>query len=211
MVPDQTFHLSTEPPGPIAAVWTPAVIQDCCPEQITRLCKNPFSGNSCQNNASLTCRMIQKSKSVPQKGGTLMSEPKKIQTSFINWSLSILRMSCWILCLRRTLSVCFRRVVAVLPWERSHRMTVSSADPLANTFLKSTRSHMVKRNQLDIIAYNEESTDLRISESIRIMNRFINEGILTGPVCSRINPVRHQYVPQWALLLRLPNNNENMI
>lgn len=35
MVPDQAFHLSTEPPGPIAAVWTPAVIQDCCPEQMS--------------------------------------------------------------------------------------------------------------------------------------------------------------------------------
>lgn len=34
-----------------------------------------------------------------------------------------------------TLSVCLRRVVAGLPWERSHKITVSSADPLANTFL----------------------------------------------------------------------------
>lgn len=77
MVPDQTFHLSTEPPRPIAAVWTPAVIQDCCPEQITLLCKNPLSVNLCQNEALLTCHMILKSKSVPQKGGKIMSEPKK--------------------------------------------------------------------------------------------------------------------------------------
>lgn len=75
MVPDQTFHLSTEPPGPIAAVWTPAVIKDSCPEQIHN--KNPFSINLCQNKALLTCRMILKSKSVPQKGGKLMSVPKK--------------------------------------------------------------------------------------------------------------------------------------
>lgn len=79
MVPDQTFHLSTEPPGPIAAVWTPAIIQDYCPEQITHLCKNPFSVNPCENNALLTCRMILKSKSVPQRGGKLMSGPKKKQ------------------------------------------------------------------------------------------------------------------------------------
>lgn len=86
MVPDQTFHLSTEPPRPIAAVWTPAVIQDCCPEQITLLCKNPLSVNLCQNEALLTCHMILKSKSVPQKGGKIMSEPKKKkkQTSFTN-------------------------------------------------------------------------------------------------------------------------------
>lgn len=81
MVPDQTFHLSTEPPRPIAAVWTPAVIQDCCPEQITLLCKNPLSVNLCQNEALLTCHMILKSKSVPQKGGKIMSEPKKKKTN----------------------------------------------------------------------------------------------------------------------------------
>lgn len=91
-------------------------------------------------------------------------------------------------------------------------MTVSSADPLANTFLKGTRTHVVKRNQLDIIAYNEDSIDLRTSGSINIMNGSINKGILTGSVCSRINPVLHQYVPQWTLLLlQLPNNNDNAI
>lgn len=31
MVPHQTLHLTTESPGSIVAVWTPAVIQDCCP------------------------------------------------------------------------------------------------------------------------------------------------------------------------------------
>lgn len=118
----------------------------------------------------------------------------------------------WILCLRHTLSVCFRRVVAGLPWERSHRMTVSSADPLANTFLRNTRWHQVKRNQLHMITNNEESIYSRMSESIRIMDGSTNEGILTGPVCSRINPVRHQYVPHWALLLlQPPNNNDNII
>lgn len=65
---------------------------------------------------------------------------KKEQTVFINWNPWGL-----ILCLWHTLSVCFRRVVAGLPWERSHKMTVSSADPLANTFLGSTRSHVVKK------------------------------------------------------------------
>lgn len=82
MVPDQTFHLSTEPPGPMAAVWTPAVKQDCRPEQVTRLCKNLFSVNSCENKASLTCRMILKSKSVPRRGGKLMSGPKKNTNKF---------------------------------------------------------------------------------------------------------------------------------
>lgn len=31
MVPHQTLHLTTEPPGSVVAVWTTAVIQDCCP------------------------------------------------------------------------------------------------------------------------------------------------------------------------------------
>lgn len=35
-----------------------------------------------------------------------------------------------------TLSVCLRRVVAGLPWDISHKITVSSAEPLANTFLR---------------------------------------------------------------------------
>lgn len=78
MVPDQTFHLAAEPPGPIAAVWTPAVVQDCRPKQTTPLCKkNTFAVNLCQNEASLTCRMIRKSRSALQTGGRLMSEPKK--------------------------------------------------------------------------------------------------------------------------------------
>lgn len=39
------------------------------------------------------------------------------------------------------------------------------------------------------------------------MNGSINEGILTRLAGSTINPVQHQYVPQWALLLPLPNTN----
>lgn len=31
MVPHQTLHLTTEPPGSVVAVWAAAVIQDCCP------------------------------------------------------------------------------------------------------------------------------------------------------------------------------------
>ena len=120
-------------------------------------------------------------------------------------------MSCWIR-LRHTLSLCLRRVVAVLPCERSQRMIVPSADPLANTFLRSTRSHVVKRNQLDKFAYNKESINLRILERIRIMDGSINEKLLTESVCSRINPGQHQNVPQWALLLlRPPKNNDNII
>lgn len=45
-----------------------------------------------------------------------------------------------------------------------------------------------------------------IWESIMIINGFIIEEVLTGQVCSRINPEWHQYVPQQSLLLRLPDN-----
>ena len=39
-----------------------------------------------------------------------------------------------------TLSVCLRRVVAGLPWLRSHKITVSSAEALANTFLRKSKN-----------------------------------------------------------------------
>lgn len=48
-----------------------------------------------------------------------------------------------------------------------------------------------------------------IWESIIIINGSIIVEVLTGQVCSRINPERHQYVPQQALLLRLPDNKDN--
>lgn len=40
--------------------------------------------------------------------------------------------------------MCLRSVVAGLPWDRSHKITVSSADPLANTFLSERRCEQIQ-------------------------------------------------------------------
>lgn len=149
MVPHQTLHLTTEPPGSIVAVWTPAVIQDCCPG-MTKM----FALKLTLQNVR-TCAVVPKMCKLTVKVDyTYLSYDPEIRVCASNgWNFNVWTWKIPIFSNRsmqdqdhslhwshsdtqHTLSVCLRRVVAGVPWERSHKITVPSADPLASTFLR---------------------------------------------------------------------------
>lgn len=149
MVPHQTLHLTTEPPGSIVAVWTPAVIQDCCPGMTKMFALKLILWTIATYVIVTTmCKLMAKLDS------TYLSYDPEIRVCASNgWNFNVWTWKIIIFSSRstqhqdqslywihsdplHTLSVCLRRVVAGLPWERSHKITVSSADPLANTFLR---------------------------------------------------------------------------
>lgn len=150
MIPNNTLHLPTEPPDPMAVVWTAAVVQNRRPVmhkdssewtwspsswaligQISRTWVMSADWRMCllviwSGEESLSLKWVKlQSLNLQHKRKDSDTRP-----SAESDSSDMLCRVCF-----STLSVCFVSVAAGLPCCKSHRITLSSAEALARTFL----------------------------------------------------------------------------